>query len=89
MARQINREELVDIAKGINSDVEELNGCINELKNLETEFTESWNDTNAESKAGVCLENIQNVEVIVQNSISLSEGVSALYIEDAQTGGDF
>ena len=88
MARQIEREELVNIANGITTDVEELATYLNEVKALETAFVESWTDTNTTSKASDCVVNIQNVEKIVQNTIDLSQGVSNLYLEDSQTGGN-
>ena len=88
MARQIEREELVNIADGISQDVEELNGYLNELRELESTFSESWSDTDPNSKANDCLNDISTTGDIVQNTIALSEGVSALYIEDSQTGGE-
>ena len=88
MARQIEREELVDIANGISQDVEELNGYLNQLKTIEEGFSDTWSDTDPSSKATDCLNDIATTSDIVENTIKLSEGVSELYIEDSQTGGD-
>ena len=87
MARQVERDGLISIANGINQDVEELAGYLNEVKALETAFTESWNDTDPASKADDCVANIQSIELIVANSMALSQGVATLYINDTKTGG--
>lgn len=88
MARQIEREELVEIANGISQDVEELNTYLNELKDLEAGFSENWSDTDPNSKATDCLNDIATTGQIVEDTIRLSEGVSEIYIEDSLTGGD-
>ena len=87
MARQVERDGLISIANGINQDVEALAGYLNEVKALETAFAESWNDTDPASKADDCAANIQAIELLVANSMALSQGVATLYINDTKTGG--